>query len=273
MASEELKANIDAASADDADKQDRERSSISFPYMDLDDAVAVAVAVQNTTGSSPCKHDQLAASLKLSMNSSGYRTRLAAARTFALIETERGGSVRLSELGLRIVNPDEQKRAKVAAFLSVELYKKLHEELRGKVVPPAAALERMMAQLGVAQKQTDRARQAFERSAQSAGFFDKGRDKLVEPAFGGSSDDDKDGLRGKGGGSGSAGSGKGDDLNLHPLIMGLVKTLPKNDGDTWPLEHRVHWLQIAVNTFSLLYGSNDEGEVQIVVKPKGTHSS
>jgi hypothetical protein len=273
MAPEERKANVDAEPADEASKQDRERSSVSFPYMNLDDALGVAVAIQNTTGSSPCQHDQLAAALELSMNSSGYRTRLAAARMFGLIENDRSGSVRLSELGLRIVNPDEQKRAKVAAFLNVELYKKLHEELRGKVVPPAAALERMMAQLGVAQKQTDRARQAFERSAQSAGFFDKGRDKLVEPAFSGGSDSDNDGPRRKSGGSGPAGGGGGDDLNLHPLIMGLVKTLPKNDGDTWPLERRVHWLQIAVNTFSLLYGSNDDGEIQIVVKPKGTHSS
>ena len=271
MTQEELKSNISQESTEEAEKQDRERSSISFPYMDLDDAIQVAVALHNTTGSSPSQHDQLAAALGLSMSSSGYRTRLAAARTFGLIETERGGGVRLSELGERIVDPDEQRRAKVTAFLNVELYKALHEQLRGKVVPPAGALERMMAQLGVAPKQTDRARQAFTSSAEAAGFFEKGRDKLVEPAFGGGDQGGGSHRQGgrSGGGIGGGGSGGSDELNLHPLIMGLVKTLPKNDGDAWPLERRVHWLQIAVNTFSLLYGSNDEGEVQVIVKPKG----
>lgn len=60
--------------------------------------------------------------------------------------------------------------------------------------------------------------------------------------------------------------GSGGDTELHPLIRGLVLTLPKKENDKWPLDRRVHWLQIAVNTFSLLYGNNDDGEIQITVK-------
>ena len=49
------------------------------------------------------------------------------------------------------------------------------------MLPPAAALEREMGQLGVASKQTGKARQAFERSAEQAGFFAHGADRLVMP--------------------------------------------------------------------------------------------
>jgi hypothetical protein len=42
----------------------------------------------------------------------------------------------------------------------------------------------MHAGLGVAKKQTDKARQTFQRSAQQAGFFAYGQDRLVMPAVG-----------------------------------------------------------------------------------------
>ena len=48
---------------------------------------------------------------------------------------------------------------------------------------PAAALERDMVSLGVAEKQKDKARQVFERSAEQSDFFYTGRMKLVMPAF------------------------------------------------------------------------------------------
>lgn len=67
---------VEAASHSKDDGK-RERSTIEFPYMDLEDAVEVAQAIHRTTGSTPCQHDQLAAALNLSMNSSGYRVRIA----------------------------------------------------------------------------------------------------------------------------------------------------------------------------------------------------
>ena len=42
-----------------------------------------------------------------------------------------------------------------------------------------------MANLGVSSKQTSRARQAFERSANDAGFFQHGMDRLVMPIISG----------------------------------------------------------------------------------------
>ena len=121
--------------------------------------------------------------LGLSMNSSGYRMRISTARTFGLIDLDRSGTVKLTSLGSRIVDEGQVKKAKVDAFLNVPLYRALHEELRGKIVPPPAALERVIAALGVSPSRQTALSQAFERSAQSAGFFDKGRDRLISPAL------------------------------------------------------------------------------------------
>jgi hypothetical protein len=49
------------------------------------------------------------------------------------------------------------------------------------VLPPAAALSRDIVALGVSEKQKDRARLIFERSADQAGFFEHGKQRLVMP--------------------------------------------------------------------------------------------
>ncbi|MTV11833.1 MULTISPECIES: hypothetical protein [Bradyrhizobium] len=51
------------------------------------------------------------------------------------------------------------------------------------MIPPTAALEREMVGLGVAEKQKERARQVFERSAEQAGYFEHGRNRLVMPGI------------------------------------------------------------------------------------------
>ena len=245
----------------------RERSSIEFPYMGLQEAMEVAQAIHRTTGSGLCQTDQLAAALDLSMASSGFRVRLGTTKMFGLIESERGsGAVRLTDLGHRIVDPGQERAAKVEAFLNVPLYRKLVEIHRGKTLPPPAALERVMAELGVAKKQTDRARQTFDRSAQNAGFFEFGRDKLVQPATGGGS-----AAGGIGGGVETAEggalppgvrSGDGQPLRMQPalaaqlpdpLMEALIKKLPAPNS-TWSAVERVTWLQMMSMAFTLAYG-------------------
>jgi hypothetical protein len=51
------------------------------------------------------------------------------------------------------------------------------------VILPAASLEREIVELGVAEKQKDKARQVFERSADQAGFFEHGPNRLVMPGI------------------------------------------------------------------------------------------
>lgn len=113
-----------------------------------------------------------------------------------------------------------------------------------------------MATLGVAKKQTARARQVFERSANQGGFFATGRDRLVLPAFRDtpSATPSADSSRAKNGGSGGSGSGHGSEL--HPLILGLIERLPPADS-VWPPQEREKWLRLAESIFSMMY--SDEG--------------
>jgi hypothetical protein len=68
-------------------------------------------------------------------------------------------------------HPNRMPEAKARAFLAVPLYKAVYEKYKGGVLPPAAALERDLVALGVAEKQKGRAGQVFERSAEQAGLL------------------------------------------------------------------------------------------------------
>jgi hypothetical protein len=57
-----------------------------------------------------------------------------------------------------------EREARARAFLKVPLYSAIFERYNGSVLAPAAALERELVGLVVAEKQTGRARQVFERS-------------------------------------------------------------------------------------------------------------
>jgi hypothetical protein len=246
----------------------RERSSVEFPYMGLDEAMQVASAIHRTTGSGWCTVDQLAAELDLSMASSGFRVRLGTTKMFGLIESERGsGAYRLTDLGHRIVDPSQARAAKAQAFLNVPLYGKLVELHRGKTLPPAAALERMMAEIGVAQKQTDRARQTFERSAQTAGFFEYGRDKLVAPAVG---DGDSGVIRSAVGTAAGASSAVAQAVSLvkapdvsDPLMAALIQKLPA-PSTTWGAVERKTWLELMAMAFTLAYGPTTAIKIELI---------
>lgn len=257
-----------ATAAKNADeKQERGQSSIQFPYLDLDDAVEVATSVFGVSGAGPCEIDQLAAKMQQSQASSGFRLRLTTARLFGLIETDRtgGGGIKLTDLGQRINDPSLVRQAKAAAFLSIELYKQIYENYRGKVLPPAAALEREMVSRGVAQKQAARARQVFERSAETGGFYEFGRDRLVLPAGAqadaGGADKEKPKTKDNGGGGGDDGSVG---LNLDPLLIASLKMIPPK-GEEWPAAKRVRWFKAFAMNASQVY-DDDDSPVEIDVK-------
>src|SRR5262249_54232740 len=147
----------------DAEEGDRrERSTIQFPYNDLEDAVAIAKAVHENAGLS-CTIDQLAAYLRNSLTSGAFRLRVGNAAIFGLTENERG-EVKLTPLGRRIVDATQEAQAKADAFLAVPLYSRIYEHYKGFTLPGSAALEKFMREVGVAAKQTGKARQAFMRS-------------------------------------------------------------------------------------------------------------
>lgn len=242
----------------------RERSTIEFPYVDLDDVVALAKAV-HARGGFACQVDQLAAELQQSAASSGFRQRLSAARVYQ-IAAQSQGVVTLLPIGIKLTDPDQEPAARAEAFMSVPLYKRIYEKFKGSTLPPNVGLESTMADLGVAQKQKDKARQVFQRAAAQAGFFAHGASRLVPPSFKPNADTtpeperqtDKNEPKG---GDGGGGGGR------HPLIVGLIDTLPTEKSD-WAIEDRKAWLEGAAAIFNLIYKNPGKGSLTIQVQEK-----
>lgn len=238
--------------ADEDEAQGRQRSTIGFPYMDLADAVEVAQAIYGNVGQGECEEDQLAAWLGLSPKSSGFRVRLSTARMFGVIEGG-GSNLKVTPLGRQIVDPNQARAAKIKAFLNVPLYRAIFDNYKADVLPPPAALERDIMGLGVAEKQKGRARQVFERAAEQAGFFEQGKNRLVKPGVadtGNSSENPPPPPPLPGGGNGNDGDGGQDKID--PIIMGLLRRLPK-PGSEWPEGQRAIWLELLKGSFKLIY--------------------
>jgi hypothetical protein len=242
-----------------AEKRTRQRSTIAFPYTDLDSCVAMANAIHEHVGSGDYDDSQLAAWTDQSPKSSGFRVQLYAARGFGLLSGE-AGRHKLTEVGRAVVDPNQVREAKVKAFLAVPLFKALFENYKSGVIPPAAALEREIVALGVSEKQKGRARQVFERSAEEAGFFEHGRNRLVMPGVAVREDKlhnegkgGRDSGDGDGGGGNGGGGGKGPPPPpIDPIIQGLLARLPRA-GDAWPDAERKLWLQLLEGSFKLIY--------------------
>ncbi|MCZ6863078.1 MAG: hypothetical protein O7I42_22910 [Alphaproteobacteria bacterium] len=175
------KAKLDQATEADTDRKN-ERSTIAFPYIDLDSAVNVAQAMYEWAGHGVSEIDELAAKMDQTV-SGAFRLKISSARMFGLLDKAEPSGLVLSQLGQEVVQLGKEARARSQAFLNIPLYFAIYEKYRGHLLPPAKALEREMAALGVASKQTDKARRIFERSARQAEFFAQGDDRLVQPRF------------------------------------------------------------------------------------------
>lgn len=249
------------ASASGAKEAGRGRSTIEFPYSDQDAAVEIANAAYRIAAGSPCEWDQVAGVMKQAAKSGGFRLRVMAARSFGLIEYDRSG-ITLTDLGFKIRDSKHARAARIESFLRVPLFREVFEKLKGQVLPPPPAIERIMEQLGVAPKQKDKARQVFIRSAKQAGYFEIDPERLLSPPTQGQPGiperhDDTDRTFSQNRMIGKGGGGGGDGTNLDPLIEGLVKRLP-NPGTDWPITERRKWLQAAANNFELIYTSTSE---------------
>lgn len=261
-------ANVADAMQDDADG--RQRSSIGFPYNHLGDAIEIAKAIHDNAGTGDCDDVQLSAWLNMSPKSSGYRVQLSASRMFALVETN-SGRHKLTPLGRSIVDPQQERAARANAFLSVPLYKVIYDNYKGGVLPPSAALERDMVALGVAEKQTGRARQVFERSAEQANFFEHGKNRLVMPAVATrekppENPEDKNKNKNGNGNGGDDGLGE---LGLDPLLIALLKKIPTS-GD-WPAAQRLRWFRTFAMNVSQIYDEEAMEPVELKIDLEAAH--
>jgi hypothetical protein len=230
----------------------RQRSSIAFPYLDLGEAISVATAIHNHVGTGPCGIEQLAAWVNMSPKSSGFRSRMSASSLFGLVNNDRSDAIQLTELGRLVVDAKREREGRAKAFLAVPLFRAVYDKFKGGAIPPAAALENELVALGVASTLKSAARSVLERSADKAGFFETGKDRLVMPGFRSDSTSTSGGEIGGGGGGGDdPPSGE-----LHPMIAILLQVLPEA-GTAWPQNARAKWMQALSKSFDTIYKTGE----------------
>ena len=243
----------------------RQRSTIKFPYTDFESSLKIANAIHDNAGHGECTQEQISAWTNQSPKSSTVRSQVSAAKLFSLIEVGQDtSSLKLTELGRRTQDPIGEQVAKAESFLAVPLFKALYNKYKDGVTPPNAALEKEIASLGVAEKQKARARQVFENSAQQTGFRDVAPNKLVRPVTRRIDEKESPLLNSSGKGEGKGGDGEGD-LGLDPLIMALLRMVPKS-GETWSREKRLRWFRTFAMNVSQVYDNDDKDIVELKIE-------
>jgi hypothetical protein len=182
------------------------------------------------------------------------------AKTYGVIDYERGGTIRITDLGFQLIDAEQERAAKVEAFLNVALFNKTYEEFKGRQLPPQAGLERALRGFGVAPKVADRARQVLLRAAKQAGFMDLQPDRLTLPPI--RNDKPPEKREDKNPGTGGTGAGGG---GRHPFIDGLIQTLPAPN-TPWSTRDRANWLNTAASIFRMIYQSEDSDDIEIIIK-------
>lgn len=219
----------------------RSRAGTTFPYYDLEQACDLARHLHDRLGGTATA-DQIAAACNQTPRSGAFRLRLSAALHFGFLERERD-RVRLGQIGLRWLQPSSSSRALVEAFLSVALYRRIYEDHKGRLLPPPQGLESYMKNAGVVVGQADRARQVFQRSAEQAGLFQFGADRLVLPpevsteqenSSAVPSDDPLPATESRTLQSASSSA------SLHPALAGMLQELPPS-GRTWDEDEFNAW--------------------------------
>lgn len=251
----------------------RAKSGVSFPYWDLNSAVEVAKVMHDRAGG-VCDNTQLAPLLGYSGVSNGsYRTRVSSAKMFGLIEDTEDRRLRVSARGRAIVAPvnsTDERNARVAAFLSVELFKRVFDEYNGATLPENVGLRNLLQQYQVVPDRIAPTVRILLDSAEQAGLFEVAgnRTRMVMPVGGVTPAPstqppppppaDVPPPRTQFGG-GSGGGGGNDGTDIDPAILGLLKRLPP--GGT-PMSHKRRTALIAAftNVVGFIYPDADDGE-------------
>jgi hypothetical protein len=216
----------------------RPTSDTRFPYYDLADVIEVAKTVREKAGGL-CDKPQLATLLgHKGVKSGAFLSRIAAAKMFGLVEQAEGGKFRLSRRGQAIVAPQSEASAtdaKIAAFMDVELFKKVFQQYHGTTLPEEIGLRNLIeTEYGVVESRVVPTVRIMLDSAKQAGLLNtegKGT-RMVRPLASEADQPppapkmEEDGVR-FGGGGGNGGSG-GDDFKVDPFLLEFLKKLPES---------------------------------------------
>lgn len=236
----------------DDSKTTYRRSTVVFPYSSLRDAEQIVQELHDKWGGA-ASLDQLAGGMGTSSRGGTFRVKVATSRTFGAT-TVKDGTISLTDLGRKLLDPQTRATARVEAFLTVPLFAQLADEYKASPLPPTAGLEQKIGDLGVSLKQVSRARVAFLRSAELAGFFKHRKDRLVQPAnlseaskgaAGGASGSDPEADRGE----------KLDRRQLDPALPAPLAELwltLLRDGRSWSAEKTQEFVETARKLQDLL---------------------
>lgn len=256
-----------STSNNEAPKRTRATSGTAHPYFDLDSSIKVSEVIHSKGGGAAAP-DQLAAWLGYkSVKSGTYLTRIAAAKQFGLIQSAPGGytNTERAQTILSPVMPDDSVKAKVEAFLDVDLFSKAHTQYRGAQLPPEVGLKNLFqTSYKILPDRVPQAVRVFLNSAEQAGFFltAGNRSRLVSPATlnsthapqrDASRKDDQppappDKPKGGGGGDGPPG--------VHSAIIGLLRELPA-PGTPWSAQKKERFLGAFKATVDFIYPEED----------------
>lgn len=244
-----------------------QRSGISSPYYDLGSSIKVVQVVHNQGGGRATK-DQLAHFLGYSTTKSGaFINRLSAAKMFGLIEI-RKNDIFVTELAQKIISPvmpDDEIEAKVAAFLSVQLFQEIYEKFHGQQLPEPVGLKNLLKHhYKIVPDRVTPVLRILMKSADQAGFFDLSIDKkkLIKPTTKPLAPADKeakpepDKAPEK-----PAAYGGGDEppSGIHTAIIGLLRELPK-PGTNWPATSKARFMGAFKATIDFIYPDADDSE-------------
>jgi hypothetical protein len=229
----------------------RERSIVRFCYEDLGSAQSVVKALHSQYGGR-ATYDQIAAELHSSPKSGAFRNKVSAARMFGFVTVDRQGVISPTPLGENLLDELTASDAKAEGFLNVPLYAQLYERFRSSTLPGDKGLENVIREMGVAAKQVVTARQVFQRSAQQAGYFRHGRNRLVKPPQGivtesGYAEERTDERQEEG----------QPGMQADPLLASLFQKLPSK-GEGFSKSQRDNFVTALNAIFTLVYGPEDE---------------
>lgn len=228
-----------------SDSKGRGRSMAGFPYVDLDLGVETAKYVCKMGGN--CTFEQLSEKSGQALDSNALRIRINTTwRQYGLI-TVNGDRISLSDLGKAALQPATERQARVESFLRVPIYKDIFNKYRDETLPASKVLEQVMEDMGVAPKQSARARQILMRSAKQAGLFEDSEYclaiprgvKIIEDQVSESQDEP---------------SNAPTDMTAHrkrePIFEALWGMVPQS-GAEWPIEARAKWLNMLSNALDM----------------------
>lgn len=241
----------------------RATSGISSPYFDLDASIKVADVIYKNGGGT-CTSDQLCHWLNYKTIKSGtYLMRVAAAKSFGLINTN-GGRVHTTERALLIIAPvmsGDIAKGKAEAFLSVDLFNKIYEKFKGQTLPSEDGMKNLLkgTPFFMLPDRSGPALRVFFNSAEQSGFLTPDRSKLIIPVYDNNTQSNPDS---KAQIDTPAVTDKPKTpLNtesassVHSAIIGLLRELPPPG--PWPEQKKQRFLSAFKATIDFIYPEED----------------